>query len=628
MSLARLRWLAILIPLAVLVVLDYLRHQVFYAQMHSFPGVIVLFVVVAVGVSVFSVAIFGVIERLERQVLERNAQLSALNEIATASAENLELNELLNVALDKVLQMMEADAGVICLLDTERAELVAACYRGFSEETAQFIRRQKLGDEPIGTKAVRTRRPVVVEKLLEDPQVAEAARREGFHSAVSVPLKSEGQVVGILGVATRRERHFPPGEVALLTAIGGQLGLAVRNAVLFSRVRQRNEELAALLAVGRAAASSLDLYSMLDEALDAVLSVTSAEAAEVWLLSEGRELILERQRGAPEEAFRARVRFRVGEGLPGQAVETDSIVAVHDLVRDPRFVREEIKRAGFQTFCALPLRRGDETVGVLGVAARDPEALCSASELRLLEGIGEQVAVAIENARLHERVLDVAVLQERERISHELHDGLAQVLGYINTQALAIRKLLSSGRTGEAEREIAAIEQAARELYTDVREAILGLRASLAAEGGLLPALRTYLDRYREMTGVVAQLETDGATSGLRLSASVEIQLLRIVQEALSNVRKHARTTNARVSLMETAEGLTLTVADDGEGFDPDHPIRTGWPRFGLQTMRERAKAIGGVFEIVSEPGRGTRAIVRVPLASPVEVVDASVTGR
>ncbi|MBI4259442.1 MAG: GAF domain-containing sensor histidine kinase [Actinobacteria bacterium] len=628
MSLIRLRLFAIVLPLAFLAGFDYLRHRVFYAELHSLGGVILFYAVVTVAVSAFSFAVFGLIRRLERQILERNMQLTALNDIASASAENLNLNDLLEVALDRVLSVMGAEAGVICLLDTETDELVAVCSRGLSSELAERVKRKKVDDDPIGAQVVRTGCPVVLERMLDDPRVADVARRDGLRSAVSVPLKAEGEVAGVLAVATRQERRFLPQDLELLTGIGGQLGLAIRNAVLFARAQQRNRELEALLSVGRAAASSLDLGPMLDKALDAILTVTSAEAAEVWLLREGQELFLERQLGAPEEALRARPRLRVGEGLPGVAAETGSIVDVHDLDRDPRFVREEIKRLGFKTFCALPLRRGGEVVGVLGVAARDQEALCSKSELRLLEGIGEQVAMAVENARLHERVLDVAVLEERERIGRELHDGLGQVLGYINTQALAIRKLLESGRIEEAEREVAAIEAAARDLSTDAREAILALRVSLAAEGGFLPALRAYLERYREMTGVVVELDTERAPGALELPASVEIQLLRIVQEALSNVRKHAGTRKARVSLAETAEGISLSVSDDGRGFDPDRSARRGWPRFGLETMRERAQAIGGAFEVVSDPGRGTRAIVRLSAHAARESVDASIAGR
>jgi signal transduction histidine kinase len=618
--------LGIVVPVAFLAVFDYVHRQIFDGDIRGALGVLVFYAIVAIGAALFSYVVFRIIDRLQRQVTDRNAQLSVLNEIATAASEKLELNELLEGALDKVLTVMRAEAGVICLLDQETDELVAACYRGFSDELAQRIRRAHVDDDPIGAQVVSTGCPVVVDDLLSDPRVEPIARREGFSSAVSVPLKSEGEVSGILAVVTRRERRFLPTEVELLSSIGGQLGLAVRNAILFARSQQRNEELAALLSVGQAAASSIDLAPMLERALDAIIAVTSTEVAEVWLLSDEGELTLERTRGAAEESFQGARTLRIGEGLPGQAVLADSVVAVHDLSNDPRFAREEAARLGFKTFCALPLRRGSRTVGVLAVAARSGEALCSTSELRLLEGIGEHVAMAIENARLHEQVLDVAVLEERERISRELHDGLGQVLGYINTQALAIRRLLRSGRTEEATREVIAIENAAKELYTDVRESILGLRISLAAQGGFVPALRTYLARYGEMTGVGVRLEVpDGPAP--RLPASIEIQLLRIVQEALTNVRKHARTTRASVSLAYTDDGLTLTVADDGRGFDPALSVRRGWPRFGLQTMRERAEAIGGTFEIVSERAYGTMAMVRVPFERSAEAAHASAAG-
>lgn len=425
------------------------------------------------------------------------------------------------------------------------------------------------------------------------------------------------------------ELHEFPG--AILALILLTAGISVFSFTIFGvigrlerRIRQRNQELAALLAVGQAATSSLDLSELLDEALDAILAVTSAEAAEVWLMTGEGELTLERLRGVGTEAFRERTRLRLGEGLPGLAAQTGSPVVVHDLASDARFLRHEVRKLGFQTFCALPLRHRDETVGVLAVAARDREALSSGAERRLLEAVGEQVAIAIENARLHERVLDGAVLEERERIARELHDGLAQVLGYINTQTLAIKKLLASGRRDEAKEQLSSMEEAARQVYTDVREAILGLRAP---RGGLIPSLRKYLSDYGRMAGATVQLQVGEEAEALRLPASAEIQLMRIVQEALSNVRKHAKATSATVSLEAADGGLTVEVADDGQGFDLDLPVRTGWPRFGLQTMRERAQAIGGDFELSSSPGSGTRVVVRVPLGN-AEVAYARLAGR
>lgn len=370
-----------------------------------------------------------------------------------------------------------------------------------------------------------------------------------------------------------------------------------------------NEQLAALLAVGAAASSSLHLGEMLDAALDAILAVSSADAAEVWLLRDG-ELLLERRHGAePAEG----PRLRVGEGLPGLAAQSGRPVVVHDLGSDPRAVAPPRAERGFESFCAFPLRRRGEVVGVLGVAAHDPRALSGGSEHRLLEGIGEQVAVAVDNARLHERVLEDAVLEERERLARELHDGLAQVLAYVNTQTIGIRRLLSLDRRAEAERQVGEMEAAARRVYSDVREAILGLRSS---RGALVPSLRAYLAEYGRIAGVDLRLDADEQVERLRLPSSTEIQLVRIVQEALANVRKHAHARTATVRLRLEEGALAVEVADDGRGFDASRPRQTGWPHFGLQTMRERAAALGAGYELVSAPGEGTRVAVTLPLAS------------
>ncbi len=386
------------------------------------------------------------------------------------------------------------------------------------------------------------------------------------------------------------------------------------------RIIQRNRELAAVLAVGQATASSVELSEMLDKALDAIVDVTPADTAEIWLMTDAGELALERQRGVGVDVPRARDRLRPGEGLSGLAVQQGSTVVVHDPASDPRFLNREIAELGLQTYCALPLRHRAETVGVLAVACRDRSAFSDASELQLLEGIGEQMAVAIENTWLLNRVLDRAVLEEREEIARDLHDGLAQVLGYINTQALAIKKHLASDRPEEARELVGSMEEAARHVYGDIREEIMGLRA---ARDGLVPSLHAYLSGYGRMAGVAPDVQITPAAAALRLPGATEIQLLRIIQEALSNVRKHAGAGSTTVSLELAGEALRLEVADDGRGFDTVTPSRTGWPRFGLQTMRERADAVGGTFELSSSPGAGTRIVVHVPVPSREEVAYA-----
>lgn len=415
--------------------------------------------------------------------------------------------------------------------------------------------------------------------------------------------------------------HSYPGFIYVLLALAG--GVAAFSFAIFALIGRletelvrRNRQLESMLSVGRAASSSLRLADLLDASLDAIIDVTLAGAAEVWLL-EDDELVLERRRGLDVEARCDRTRIPLGEGLLGAAVRSGRPQLVHDSATAARLESLPLAALGFQTFRAFPLTQHGQTLGVLVVADRDPAATSYDVERRLLEGIAEQIAVAIENARLHDRVLDEAVLEERERLGHELHDGLAQTLGYVNTQTLAIKKLLASGEEEKAQAEVAKMETTARQVFTDVREAILGLRTS---SGGLLESIRSHVARFEGLAGIDVHLDVDEDLETSSLPAATEIQVVRIVQEALANVRKHSHATSARVTIEARDAELVIAVQDDGRGFRPDHQRRTGWPHFGLQTMRERAEAIGGRLELASAPGAGTKVQVCVPLEHEPEV--------
>lgn len=614
LNLKFLRMLAILLPLLFLATVDLVRHFLVPAQLHTWPGFVGTYLLVAGAVVLFAFAVFGTIERLQRQVLEQNEQLQVLNQIATTAGENLDLDALLNRSLDRVMELVGADAGVICSLDTDHDELVSVCSRGFSPEAVARIRRAKVGSDTIGEQAVRTGKPAVFERLFEDPRVAEMARRGGFRSAISVPLKVRGEVTGVLGLAMKTEHDFPPAAVALLTGIGGELGMAMRQATLYERTRRQTEEFGALLAVGRVVTSSIDLTRTLEEVLDQALAATGTEAGEVWLADEARELTLSARRGTYPEAFMERTRFARGEGVPGRVAESGEPLVIHDLDRDPRFLRQAVIDAGFRMFVALPLRRGRSSSGVLCVAARSPEALSRAGHLRLLEGIAEWASIAVENARLHQAVQDAAVVEERERIARELHDSLGQILGSINAQTLAVKKLLQDGRTDVALQELTDMGDRIQEVYADIREAILGLRtASDATREGFVPAVRLYSERFTQMSAIRVELRVTEEAQRALLAPAVQLQLLRVLQEALTNVRKHAHATAVQVAL-DTENGVfKATVSDDGRGFDPATLPQTGWPHFGLQMMRERAEAVGGGFQIEAGRGMGTVVTVTVP---------------
>ncbi len=615
LNMHRLRWLAIVLPVVFLSSLDVLRHTALSGLLHTVPGFIAVNSAMVVGVIIFSYAIFGLVGKLQQKVMDQNRQLQGLNSIAKAAAAKPGLVELLDTSLDNILSTMRADAGLVCLVDMAEEEHSAVCHKGFSTELVARIQRTKLQDDPMAAQVVRTGEIAVLERLFDDPRVSEVAKQEGVRSGLSASLNFEGDVTGILVVATRGERHFTSDDQEFLHGIGGQLGMAIRNATLYEEAQLRNRELRALLEVGKAVASSLDLDELLNRSLDTIIEVTSAEEAEIWLAGPEDHLTLGCHRGPHRESFLERTEFHLGEGIPGIVAKELEPIVVHDLASDPRFLRQRVVEEGFNTFCALPLRHQAKLVGVLTVAALSAEALKKPREIHLLEGIGERLAIAVENARLYQQVQDLAVLQERERIAREMHDGMAQLLGYINTQTIAVRKFLSDGRVEQARVELTKMEDTARDLYADVREGILGLRLASMRHEGLLPALREYTERYMEMSGIFVEIEVPPEAEKSQLPPSVEIQLMRVVQEALTNVRKHSKASTVQVKFEPNGnDELLVIIADDGQGFELDRPRLTGWPRFGLQTMRERAEAVGGALKIDSAAGKGTSVEIRVPL--------------
>lgn len=201
---------------------------------------------------------------------------------------------------------------------------------------------------------------------------------------------------------------------------------------------------------------------------------------------------------------------------------------------------------------------------------------------------------------------------ERQRIARELHDGLAQLLGYVNTKAMAVRLLLKNRQVEAAEKHLLQLEEAARELFVDVREAIIDLKMANQGDAGLADMLRDFTTQFSQLSGLEVDLSLYPATGGCPLPAEVRLHLLRIAQEALANVRKHAQATKAQVDLSCGDGILELVISDDGRGFDPDGVRDVHWPNIGLSAMRERAEVIGATFDLRSKPGSGTCITVRL----------------
>jgi signal transduction histidine kinase len=234
---------------------------------------------------------------------------------------------------------------------------------------------------------------------------------------------------------------------------------------------------------------------------------------------------------------------------------------------------------------------------------------------KTFNGMADSLAEQDQQRQASARVREAAIVEERERIARELHDGIAQFLGYVGTKTEAARIFLAKGQLGKVEESLLHLEDEARKQALDVRASILGLNMFTSLPQGLGEDVRICVTQSNRFMDLEIQTEIDPTVEDLRLDAETELQLLRILQEAISNIRKHSQARTASVGLRrEGPSQLELVVHDDGIGFDPPQFSEKGQPHFGLATMRERASDIGADFEIVSSHMAGTTVSVRLKL--------------
>jgi signal transduction histidine kinase len=207
-----------------------------------------------------------------------------------------------------------------------------------------------------------------------------------------------------------------------------------------------------------------------------------------------------------------------------------------------------------------------------------------------------------------------AIIEERERIAREIHDGIAQLMGYVSTKAAAVRLLLEKQQLDEAQIQAHQLMRASQEAFVELRATILGLRTSDTDDTDFVAMLEEFSSKFSQMSGIEVDTMFPSDRDKISLPPDTELHLLRITQEALSNVQKHTSTKQAWVALTVEDHTLELTIGDNGRGFDPTQIPANRRPHFGLSTMSERASAIGATFVLDSKPGEGTRVSVRLPL--------------
>ncbi|MFN7087584.1 MAG: type IV pili methyl-accepting chemotaxis transducer N-terminal domain-containing protein [Burkholderiales bacterium] len=291
----------------------------------------------------------------------------------------------------------------------------------------------------------------------------------------------------------------------------------------------------------------------------------------------------------------------MGECLCGAAAQNNtSVVQFLAPAHEPDAVFR-CQKAGYRTVSIFTIRFQRQLLGIFNLYHREARAF-SAQERQMLETLGQHLGVAIENQRLASRDRELAVAEERNLLAQELHDSIAQSLAFLNLQAQLLEDSLKRSATGEARDILAQIREGIQESYDDVRELLVHFRTRIKHEDIEL-TIRDSLERFETQTGIRTACTVSG--TGVPLAPEQQLQVLHILQEALSNVRKHSGA--SRVELEMTRDrGHVFKVRDNGRGFDPARLDDGDGSHVGLRIMRERAQRIGGEIRIDSRPGQGS----------------------
>ncbi len=427
------------------------------------------------------------------------------------------------------------------------------------------------------------------------------------------------------GNLSTKARHHMDDEIGELASAFNTMtdDLAHSRADLLRRMR----ELGTLNATATAISGELSLTAMLQAALDKVLEVINLRAGWIFLADGEAELPLHLvvQSGlssafASEEAGR-----ELGRCVCGHILRNGRPAIVNDIRREcPRLSPEVVAAEGLVCHASVPLIARDRVVGVMNVASAEARQF-TAEEMALLDSVGRQIGVAVENARLWEEVkrkealrgqllIQVITAQEaeRKRIARELHDEAGQLL---TTLLVSLRTLEQTPVLPDAaQRSVADIKELGRRIFDEVHRLAVELRPDVLDQLGLVRAVESCVREFGKRVGLKTDFEASGL-DGLQLSGEVEIAVYRIVQEALANVARHAAASHVGVMLERRNGALVAVVEDDGRGFATD-ATEADRPHLGLFGMQERAALLGGRLTIESERGKGTTVFVEVPLGS------------
>jgi nitrate/nitrite-specific signal transduction histidine kinase len=545
-----------------------------------------------IGVAIENARLFTAEQR-------RAEQFRVISEVGRRIASLLGVDDILNQMVRLIQEALDYDTVEIGLI--ERDELIFKARAEPSLDGSFESYRMKVGEEGITGWVAAEGEPQLVNDVRQDPRYVSLTSGE-FQSELAVPIKVKDKVIGVLNAQSFELDAFDHSDLAVMQSLADQAAIAIENARLFHAEQWRAEQFRVVSEVGRQITSILDVDELLKEIVRSLKETFGYYLITIGMI-EGDEVV-----------FRAGVKthwddphfrppsVKVGShGITAWVAGSGEPLLAPDVSKEPRFLFLE-DAAETRSELAVPLKVKDEVIGVLNVESDQLNAF-DEDDMRLLQSIAHQAAIAIENARLYEQARELAVVEERNRLARDLHDAVTQTLFSASIIAEVLPRLWERNLQ-EGERRLDELRQLTRGALAEMRTLLIELRPAALVDAELGELLHQLADAGWGRTQVEIEVDIKG---GREIPEGVKVVLYRIAQEALNNVAKHAGANKIAVGLYFEPDRVELSVQDDGRGFDP---ADVSPDRLGLGIMRERAESIGATLNIDTKPGRGTQVKV------------------
>ena len=536
-------------------------------------------------------------------------RLRGLVDAGIALSSELSLDDLLKKLAETAASLTGARYAALGVIDESGTGLERFVHTGIDAETVDAIGELPRGNGILGaliTDARSLRLTAITDDLRSAGFPPNHPPMRGF---LGVPIALRGRAYGNLYLTEKAKGPFTDEDQELVETLASQAAVAIENARLYEDATNWSAQLEALNEVGTALAGEIELPRLLKLISRRLRGLISARVVTIALSTSYGTLRIEAADGADDEDILGLQLKRAGS-KSGAVLESRRAERVDSLADDPEVDQEATRVLGARTGLYVPLVARGRSIGVIGAHDKEGEdPRFSDDDVRLAETFATRAAVAVDlSARVAgdalRRVVEAQEL-ERRRLARELHDQTGQELTSVLLGLKAVEEAKSGAERAEA---LAAVREQVVETLHDVRRLAVELRPKALDDFGLVPALERLRDTFAEQTGMRVDLESRIRE---RLPTDVETALYRIVQEALTNVVKHAQATAVSIVLAPKDRAVTALIEDDGRGFTPDG----SGEGLGLLGMGERLALLGGRLKIESSHGAGTTIVAEVPLS-------------